>query len=85
MASVPIKLQPTVQEVGQVITAIQRCPKHPNFIILPWFSLRACCLYEALEQIGAGEGAAAANAREAIRPADDRISPRGMPRLWRDR
>lgn len=85
MASVPVKLQPTVQEVASIITAVQRCPRHPQFIILPWFGLGACCLYETLQQIGAmSDGAAAAIARDAIRPTEG-IAAAGMPRLWRDR
>lgn len=84
MASVPVKLQPTVGEVSPILPAIQRCPRHPQFIILPWYGLRACCLYETLQQIAAGEGSGAAIAREATRPTEG-ISERGMPKLWRDR
>lgn len=85
MASVPIKLQPSVQQIANLIPAVQRCPKHNEYLLLPWFGMFACCLYETLQQIAeTNEGSAGAIAREAIRPTEG-ISEKGMPKLWRDR
>lgn len=66
----------TVQEVANVLPAFGRCPHHPQYVILPWYSFRACCLYEALQRIRDGEEDPRAIAEAAMQPPDERIKVR---------
>lgn len=57
----------------EVLPNLSHCPKHPQWITLPWHSYRTCCLVEALEQIRDAEVDARAIATAALQPPDKRI------------
>ncbi len=40
----------TAQDAARAIVCLEFCPDHPQYLILPWFGMRACCLHALLEK-----------------------------------
>lgn len=71
-----------LEEAAGILPNLTRCPRHPQYVVLPFYGLYPCCLYEALEQIRDDNphGSEARVAERAIAPPQGVL---GMPRLWR--
>jgi hypothetical protein len=71
--------QITLEEAARLLPNLQRCPVHPQFVVMPFFGLFPCCLYAALERIRDTDFDAVPIAERAIRSPNPKV--KGMPKL----
>lgn len=45
----------TLEEAARILPALSRCPDHPQWITLPLFGVRTCCLLAVVEALKVGK------------------------------